>query len=598
MTDEPVRPKDEKTTFYRIKKTLSVFGIEVSRGTRHPVHLTKVFFYWVLGGIGLSLLGSVGVYEYSTQPSFCNSCHIMSPYYNAWKTSKHEGKAGCVDCHYPPPKTPFEHMWHKFQASAQVVKYITRTYSSKPFADVPDESCLRSGCHSNRLLEGKITTTRGIKFDHRPHLTEQRRGRQLRCVSCHSQIVVGKHIEVTYDTCFLCHFREGRKGDEPPNVDCAKCHETPTQSFKVGNMSYNHKDFVESRGVSCRDCHLDITGGDGKAKQDRCFTCHNQPEKLSKYDDIPFIHENHVTKHHVACLHCHDEIRHRLSLDIQAGLEASPETQPESHPGAETQPETVPGSPPILAFECNYCHQKKHIGQVELYTGDATSLGVPKMPSPMYLANVDCVGCHYRERPGERGNQFSGTNTEASEQACIKCHGPTFKGIWQEVRSELTSVLAKLEEKSQAAGAALKSNTALSEEDRKAAEKSFGQAQKIQQFLKAGHGEHNIYLASVLLRKEDEALGAVGSKTGATLADLSKIPLLSGTYCADMCHKTLGVKVPPETVPYDNGRTMPHQMHIETVGSGTCVACHELGGHKRVPLIKGTKEGLCKGCHN
>ena len=33
------------------------------------------------------------------------------------------------------------------------------------------------------------------------------RGRQFRCTRCHSQIVVGTHIEVTESTCFLCHFR-------------------------------------------------------------------------------------------------------------------------------------------------------------------------------------------------------------------------------------------------------------------------------------------------------------------------------------------------------------------------------------------------------
>src|SRR3989338_6126608 len=231
------------------------------------LHLSGVFFIWVGAGFLLSIAGGIGMYSYSTHPRFCNSCHIMEPYYNAWKSSKHFGKATCVECHYPPAKTLGEHFWHKFQASAQVVKYVTRTYSSKPFAEISDASCLRSGCHSTRLLEGKVVSPRGIKFDHRPHLTETRRDRRLRCVSCHSQIVVGQHVEVTYSTCFLCHFRASDAAPKKPEAACLSCHDLTARTFQVGNMSYNHKDFVTKQGVACSNCHLDIVWGEGKAKE-------------------------------------------------------------------------------------------------------------------------------------------------------------------------------------------------------------------------------------------------------------------------------------------------------------------------------------------
>src|SRR5208282_1335144 len=100
--------------------------------------------------------------------------HIMEPYYQAWKSSAHNGVA-CVECHYPPG-SPQTILWKKFQALSQVAKYVTRTYSSKPFAEVEDQSCMRSGCHSTRLLEGTIITKTKIKFNHREHLTRLRRG--------------------------------------------------------------------------------------------------------------------------------------------------------------------------------------------------------------------------------------------------------------------------------------------------------------------------------------------------------------------------------------------------------------------------------------
>src|SRR3989338_8269279 len=150
--------------------------------------------------------------KFSTSPSFCHSCHIMKPYYDSWAGSKHN-KVSCVYCHYPPTKKA-DLLWRKFQALSQVVKYVTRTYSSKPFAEVDDSACLRKGCHSMRLLEGKVEFGKGITFDHTPHLQETRRGRKLRCASCHSQIVVGRHVEVTLDTCYLCHFKGMKTGRE------------------------------------------------------------------------------------------------------------------------------------------------------------------------------------------------------------------------------------------------------------------------------------------------------------------------------------------------------------------------------------------------
>ncbi|MDO8644885.1 MAG: NapC/NirT family cytochrome c, partial [bacterium] len=346
-----------------MKKFLSFFGIIVSWEKKHPVHLSGLFFVWIGILFVLFIALNVGLYSYSTNPNFCNSCHIMKPYFNAWDTSTHKGIATCVDCHYPPADNLGEHLWHKFQASAQVVKYITRTYSSKPFAEISDASCLRSGCHSTRLLEGKVNTPSGIKFDHRPHLTETRRGRQLRCVSCHSQIVIGTHVEVTYSSCYLCHFKELKEGEvDKPSGDCLTCHDLPSKSFKVGNMSYDHANFVTKRGVDCKNCHLEVVQGKGIAKQDRCITCHNQPEKLARYGETPFIHETHVTKHHVACLHCHEEIQHGL-----AGVISNTISTPATHL-------------PSLNFDCSFCHENKHAGQLEMYSGKVSSLGLPDMP--------------------------------------------------------------------------------------------------------------------------------------------------------------------------------------------------------------------------
>ena len=146
-----------------------------------------------------------------------------------------------------------------------MVKWATQTYSSKPYAEVEDGSCLRSGCHDRRLLDGKVVFKRGIIFDHKPHLEQVRRGRHLRCTSCHSQIVVGTHIEVTESTCFLCHFKGLKTAREiQPLGGCTGCHRAPKGDIMLGSVRFNHEEMV-TRGVACQRCHLNVIEGEGEA---------------------------------------------------------------------------------------------------------------------------------------------------------------------------------------------------------------------------------------------------------------------------------------------------------------------------------------------
>jgi hypothetical protein len=508
----------------------------------------------------------------------------MEPYYQAWESSAHDF-VPCVDCHYPPG-SPRTILWKKFQALSQVAKYVTRTYSSKPFAEIEDISCLRADCHSKRLLEGRVVSGNGIKFDHAPHLLEVRRDRQLRCVSCHSQIVVGKHVEVTYDTCYLCHFRGQFGGREmDPVAGCLGCHELPDEVIRIGNMGFRHDDFVTGRGVSCSNCHLGVAVGEGRAPEDRCLLCHNQPEQLARYGDVPFLHENHVTKRNVACFHCHHEIRHGLGGADQEPLARLGEPEP-----GTTEP--PPGlHRPTLSFDCSFCHVSKHSGQLLMYSGRPPYSGVPEMPSPMYLAKVDCIGCHYSEGQ-PYGERFRGFTHNASKRACVRCHGPEFNGIWEETEVELQKTLEEVLGKMERARAALEG---MDDGDAGLAGKGLSRAEEWHRFVQASRGEHNIYLASLILRREDELLSRAGERAGESLPDLSELPLISGAYCATLCHERLGVEVPPDAVEVEEyGATMPHGMHSEMMG---CVKCHSIGAHKEVPLHEDVFENVCGECH-
>ncbi len=287
-------------------------------------HLLWIVVLAVLVSAGAA---TAGLWKVSTSPKLCNSCHIMQPYVEAWRASKH-ANVTCVQCHYPPGFR--DTLWVKYQALSQVVKWATHTYSSKPFAEVEDASCLRSGCHDRAQLASRKPFKRGIAFDHGRHLAEGRRGPRLRCTSCHTQIVVSTHIQVSQTTCFLCHFKGAITGRElQPVAGCTGCHQTPPREIVLGNVRFSHED-VQRRGVACQSCHLNVVQGDGAAPRERCLTCHNQPDKLARYGDQPFIHAFHVTSHNIECSRCHTTIQHKLPPPV--GLTAQAAEAPAAAP--------------------------------------------------------------------------------------------------------------------------------------------------------------------------------------------------------------------------------------------------------------------------
>ena len=440
---------------------------------------------------GIFVLAFAGMYEYSTSPGFCNNCHIMTPYYQAWKTSSHNF-VPCVMCHYPPGT---KKLWVKFQAISQVVKYVTRTYSSKPFAEIEDASCLREGCHSKRLLQGKVLTRSGVRFDHTPHLQNLRRGKQLRCTSCHSQIVIGSHIQVTYSTCFLCHFKppiEG--GNQKPLAGCTSCHPVPEKDFKVGDLTFNHRDFIAQPGNKCENCHQNLTRGTGEAPQDRCFTCHNQPERLAKYTDIKFMHTNHVTKHKIECTQCHFRIEHSISEPTR-----------------------------MIQTQCSMCHQGQHLGPAEMYRGEG-GRGVKPRPSPMYLAQVDCVGCHMKATHQGLAAEIMGQTFKADEQGCLTCHGQDYQGIlpgWQEsLQKNLAGAQAKLDRVQQRLG-----SPGANAEAARTCRDLLPDATFNLNFVRLARGVHNVDYADDLLRQAgqvlDQCLQTLGPGGKAGLAPAS-----------------------------------------------------------------------------
>jgi nitrate/TMAO reductase-like tetraheme cytochrome c subunit len=398
---------------------------------------------------------------YTSRPQFCRSCHIMEPFYVSWEQSKHKD-VSCIKCHFPPGAG--EKVRGKLLGLSQLAKYVTGSGGPRPgAAEVPDASCLRSGCHETRLLSGRLQF-KGIPFDHRPHLEEMRRGKKLRCTSCHSQIVQGSHMTVTTSTCFLCHFKDGHLNEGLGT--CTRCHQIPEQEFELGGgVTFSHN-LAYERGVDCANCHGDLIRGKGDVPRERCGVCHNRESDLKRADDHQFMHQIHVTDHKVDCLHCHLEIKH--ALDKERIVHA--------------------------ASDCAACHPSHHQEQVNMLEGVGARTIHPR-PSGMTVARIACPSCH-------RVQQTSATGTvlwKGSIERCNECHDAAAA---DRLRSYHTTLRASLSEIEGGIGSLRKAlETAELPADRSAAiTKELDNLQYDLSFLRVGNDIHNIHYASQLIR--------------------------------------------------------------------------------------------------
>ncbi len=509
----------------------------------------KILFFLVCAFAVFSVL----FVEYSATPQFCNSCHNMEPYYNAWKASSHNF-VPCVDCHYTPGLE--SQARSKFEAINQVVSYVTRTYGSRPRAEISDMSCLRSGCHSQRLLQGRVDFN-GIYFDHRPHLVEVRRGLKLRCTSCHSQIVQGTHMTVTTSTCFLCHFKGTESGKSI--AGCTSCHPPPESVIEFEGIAFSHAEVVE-RGLECSNCHVQVIQGSGDVPRERCLICHGEPQRIERYDEVQFIHGKHVSEHKVDCEECHNSIEHGL-VKMASSIEV----------------------------ECSSCHPDHHSEVRELYMG-VGGKGLPANPSSMFLTRVGCNGCHLVHKKVEGYGEIM----VASEASCIHCHGTKFHGMlgnWKRVITESVESLLKTLDEVEAIVLA-----SAGDEGYGSALRSLETARHNIEVVHKGDGVHNVEYSIELLEESYQSIRKslvdVGSDYQPSRPGLTPASDSARRSCST-CH--VGMEENEEEI---FGYHFDHSPHL---GSGIdCLVCHEgLPGHSEVGHgALRLAAGDCMDCHH
>ncbi|MBN2373635.1 NapC/NirT family cytochrome c [bacterium] len=351
------------------------------------INWKSAFFY----GSFIFTMTLIFFFLYSLQlanfPGFCTKCHFMKPYADAWAHSTHK-EVNCVGCHFEPGLRPL--IKGKINGVVSVIKYMTHTYSIKPKSEISDTSCLRSGCHNKMDLNKEIGYKKGIYFNHMHHLKTLPRGKQLRCTTCHSQIVQGEHLTVTESICFTCHFIERNK--EGIGIGrCMSCHESPIKPVVFQGIEFNHRSFMEGKSDTlCIDCHAGVTQGEGEVPTERCYSCHS--EQNPDLSDPESLHFEHITKRKVECFECHLDIRHGLrDMSNQ------------------------------FRWDCKECHNSSHTVPEKMYIGIG-AMEIAGKPDPMFTAKVSCRGCHKYKKTVQIGS-LSFETTKADVKSCDDCHG-------------------------------------------------------------------------------------------------------------------------------------------------------------------------------
>lgn len=379
-------------------KTIFVSAINIIRQISWPVKILLI-----MAALSIFVAGSIIV---TGQPSFCNSCHVMKPYFESWLTSRHF-EVNCLDCHLQPGFTGY--VKGKINGLAQAVDCMVGRVGTKPNATVKDVSCLRSECHnSGELLAGNIDYE-GVKFSHKNHITKVVGGIKISCSTCHSHFAGDEHFTVSNDVCFTCHFlKDNRSSNRLVQTVCQSCHKTPDRVIEHGLVRINHAEFVSYKASCEGSCHKKEIQKTSDVADSVCLNCHSFSK--GQWVDSVQLHQAHTNREKVECFACHGKVAH-----------------------GQTEVASIPAM-----MDCQNCHSQTHQVQRSIY---ATQHPMQEEKaaitlSPMFLTHVECNGCHIEKVRRSSGTLDSfGVVAKAVPRACDQCHeegtGERYIPFWQ-----------------------------------------------------------------------------------------------------------------------------------------------------------------------
>ncbi|MCX8010010.1 MAG: cytochrome c3 family protein [Ignavibacteria bacterium] len=488
---------------------------------RHPI--LKLFAFVFLFLIVINVI----FYFVSAYSPTCNICHYMKPYYEQSINSIHSD-VSCVTCH--PSR--------RILTAPYLLRYIAGSYNPRPRAEVDDEVCL--DCHTAQNLKKKTAFEMNISFDHSDHVKDLKRGKELRCTSCHAR-GEDEHFAVNKNVCFTCHFKGAERGHSV--TSCSVCHGSPKKVVEHAGFSFDHEAYLKI-GVDCAQCHLDVVSGNAEVEKKRCYQCH--VERLEEFNNPEKIHKIHVSKEGVDCEECHNPIQHG-KIRMISSLEAN----------------------------CSNCHQLHHTPQREMYIG-SEGRGVSSTPSRMFAAQVACEGCHLDL------NNDGKSDLNEKKTSCVKCHAQGYDKMLEKWISSIDDAMNRLSPSIDYAKQLVNSSKLTD------VSKSYlSDAIANYNLVKEGKGAHNVDYAVKLLNNTADNIEGIIQKYYDKNYKTNRSSILTkdAEYC-NLCHFAIQQK----NVQNFGELKFPHQRHMKYL---ECGVCHSKEEHKKITI---TKSG-CEACH-
>jgi len=508
-----------------VKNILAPFG-KLMRNKSHPLIKISVILLLVL-----IILNGVYYFASAYNPG-CVMCHYMKPYYEQSSHSVHKD-ISCVTCH--PSR--------RILTAPYLLRYIAGSFNPRPRAEVDDKVCLN--CHEAQDLKKQDAFEMNISFNHADHLGELKRGKKLRCTSCHARGEFDEHFTINKNVCFTCHFKGAIKGHSA--TSCNVCHGFPKQIVEHGGFKFNHESYLKI-GVDCSQCHLDVTKGDAEVEKKKCYQCH--VERTEEFSNVEKIHNVHISERGVDCEECHNQIEHGKMKMINT-LEAN----------------------------CENCHQLRHTPQREMYIG-SEGRGVGSIPSRMFAAQVSCEGCHVDL------NNDGKSDMNERRQSCIKCHTDGYDKM-------LDKWISAIDESVIAVAPSLENTRQLLNTEKARGRNVdgvmtfFNDAEDNFKLVKEGKGIHNIDYALKLMLNIADNLEGINENLGNKNFKVNRSKLMTddNEYC-NLCHFV----IQPKNIDKFGEDKFPHNNHMKFL---QCTKCHSRDEHKKITATKET----CESCH-
>lgn len=262
----------------------------------------------------------VGVFfgiRHTNSPEFCESCHIIKPYKDAWEQSS-MAKAGvtCIDCHFEPGVIGY--VRGKIYSLMKLTEYGTRDYDRPPPSAelLTNSACLQ--CHEPianqddpaypsgltviggidlaiKTDEGTISLFNpdgasaaqyqydvSINFPHDFHVNEA----QKKCAECHGAVVHGTELVKTPQAardpeyCMNCH-----DGDTAPIIfgEIELSGREHPGAPKLDTAIWKNQHWLLAHGPSALSGgELDEQGNPvvyDQIEKQTCLACHDEPAR-------------------------------------------------------------------------------------------------------------------------------------------------------------------------------------------------------------------------------------------------------------------------------------------------------------------------------